>query len=219
MDPSGEQRMKPIPIAQYLNRFERAEPTPVEATPRRHAVLLKPRSTPVPVVEDAEAGLHEAFERGRQEGFAAARAEAAAALARQTSEQKEWMEAERLAFQTGEYARLADEISAGLFEIEERIAQTVAGILRPYLAQEQSKRVIQALSENLGRILSGDSPALLKIAGPEYVLNVLRDRLSKHPVKVEYSSQEGMDVTVEAQHTIIKSQLQAWIDLIDSTVG
>jgi hypothetical protein len=217
MDPSGKQRMKPIPIAQYLNRFERAEPTDMQAPRRQNALTLKPRV--VPVVDDVETRLHEAFERGRQEGLAAAGAETAVALAQQEYEQEERAKAERLAFRANEYAKLADEISAGLNEIEERIAATVARILRPYLSQEHSRLVTKALSDGLARILSGDSATLLKIAGPEPLLNVLRDRLAKHPIQVEYSIENGVDVTVEAQQTIIRSQLQAWNDLIESTAG
>ena len=208
--------MKPIPIAQYLNRFERVEATTTEA-PRRQSALLKPRAAPEP--EDPRIALHEAFEQGRQEGLDAGRAEIEAALARQQAEYEEGASGERDAFRAGEYAQLADQITAALAEIEGRIAETVAAILRPYLVQEQSQRVIQALSENLGRILTSDQPSLLKISGPEYVLNLLRDRLSKHPVHVEYSHEEGVDVTIEAQQTIIRSQLQAWVDLIDSTAN
>lgn len=209
--------MRPIPIAQYLNRFERVEATDMNETPKHPSILLKPRV--VAAVEDTEARVHEAFERGRQEGLAAAQAEMNTALAHQQSEFEAQSEAERAAFQAEEYAKLADQIAAGLAEIESRIAEAVANILRPYLAQEQSKRVIQALSDNLGRILSGESAGLLKISGPEAVLKALRERLSNHPVEVDYSLEEGVDVTVEAQQTVIRSQLQSWLDLIDSTAG
>jgi hypothetical protein len=215
MDPSGEQRMRPIPIAQYLNRFERVESANVGATQKQTAALLKPRA--LAPVEDTDALLREAFERGRQEGLAAGRAETEAALIQQQREMEDQLRIERVAFQAQEYAKLADQISEAMVEVEGRIAEAVAHILRPYLAQEQSKRVIQALSENLGRILSGESVPVLKISGPESVLNALRDRLSKHSAQVDYSLQDGVDVTVEAQQTIIRSQLQAWVDLIDST--
>ncbi len=208
--------MKPIPIAQYLNRFERVGAADIGEPARQTPALLKPRAVPA-AVDDIETRLHEAFERGRQEGLAAARAEAEAGLARQQGELEQRVQAERVAFQEQEYAGLADQISAGLSEIEARIADAVAHILRPYLAHEQSQQVIQALSETLGRILSSDSPALLKISGPEAVLSVLHDRLSQHAVEVEYSLDDGVDVTIEAQQTVIRSQLQAWLDLIDST--
>jgi hypothetical protein len=209
--------MKPIPIAQYLNRFERAEPTNVEAPRRQNALTLMPRV--VPIAEDVETRLREAFEKGRQEGLAAARVESAAALASQRDEQDKLVEAERLVFQANEYAKLAEQISGGLIEIEDRIAATVARILRPYLTQEHATRITKALSDNLARILSGESAALLKISGPENLLNILRERLSKRHVQVEYSFEDGVDVTIETQQTVVQSQLQAWIDLIESTAG
>jgi|SRR5579872_2907135 hypothetical protein len=215
MDPPGEQRMRPIPIAQYLNRFERAEPTALETSPRQSPFAPKPRVAPA--ADDIESRLREAYEKGRHDGFASARNEADAVFADHKDEQEERAKAERLAFQANECAKFAEQIATGLIEIEGRIAATVADILRPYLAQEQTSRVIKALSENLARILSGDSPAVLKISGPEFMLSVLRDRLSNHPAPVEYSVEEGLDVTVEAQQTIIKSQLQTWSDLIEST--
>ena len=208
--------MKPIPIAQYLNRFERVGAADFGEPAKPPPPLLKPRVVAAPA-EDIQARLQEAFERGRQDGIAAARAEAEAVLAQQQGELNQRAEGERVAFQAQEYATLADQISAGLNEIEARIADGVAHILRPYLAQEQSKKVIQALSETLGRILSSESAALLRISGPETVLNVLRDRLSKHAVEVEYVLEDGVDVTIEAQQTVIRSQLQAWLDLIDTT--
>jgi hypothetical protein len=40
--------------------------------------------------------------------------------------------------------------------------------------------------------------------------------LSAHAIAVEYVSADGLDVTVEANQTIIKSQLQAWIDHLEA---
>ncbi len=57
---------------------------------------------------------------------------------------------------------------------------------------------------------------MLKITGPLALLNMLRDKVSVHAVNVEYAPSAGVDVTVEANQTIIQSQLQAWIDHIAS---
>jgi hypothetical protein len=213
MDPSRKQLMKPIPIAQYLNRFERADPTPVE-TPARTNPFLKPR--PAPPTDNIEARLAEAFERGRQEGLGVARAETAEAIARVRAEWVEKEDADQTALQASQGGDLADRIADGLDQIEQRIASTVARILKPYLAQEQSKRVILSLSESLSRILNSDSDTLLRISGPEAVLSALRERLSGRPVRVEYHLEEDVDVTVEADQTVIESQLRAWFDLFES---
>lgn len=210
--------MKPIPIAQYLNQFGRVEPNYGDRPPadrsQRESVLLKPRVVAAPI--DIEARIEEALERGRQEGLAAARAESAAALAQQRGLSAERESAARLAWQANEYAQFAGKIDFALGAIEEKLAQSVARILKPFLIEEQVKKVTRTLSENLSRILSKDAPPVLKIAGPEALLNLLRDKLSSHPVEVEYVQADGLDVTVEANQTILKTQLQAWIDHIQT---
>lgn len=207
--------MRPIPIAQYLNQFGKAELAQGNRL-QRESVLLKSRILSTPA--DIDARIEEAFERGRQEGLAAARGECEAALAVERRQRDAREAAERLAWQANEYARLAEKIERAMAAIEDELAKSVARILKPFLVEERVKQVTRALSENLSRILSKDAPAALKITGPEALLSVLRDRLASHPATVEYVAGDGVDVTVEAHHTIIKSQLQAWIDHLE-TIG
>jgi hypothetical protein len=205
--------MRPIPIAQYLNQFGRAEPTQGDRA-KRESVLLKSRILSTPA--DIDARIEEAFERGRQEGLAAARGECEATLAVERGQWDERETAERLAWQANEYAGFADKVELAMAAIEDELAKSVARILKPFLIEERVKQVTQALSENLSKILSNDAPAALKITGPEALLSVLRDRLAAHSVVVEYLAGDSVDVTVEAHQTIIKSQLQAWIDHIEA---
>jgi hypothetical protein len=207
--------MRPIPIAQYLNQFGRAQPTQIEHSPR-DSLLLKPRVLATPV--DVEARIEEALERGRQEGLAAGRAEAAAALALEQTDRDERESQRRLAWQANEYAQFAQKIESAMAAVEERLAQAVARILKPFLIEERVKLITDSLSENLSKILSQETPAVLKITGPEALLSMLRDKMSTSSVAVEYVAADGLDVTVEANQTIVKSQLQAWIDHIE-TIG
>jgi hypothetical protein len=208
--------MKPIPIAQYLNQFGRVEAGQGERA-QKESVLLRPRPLPAPPI-DIETRLTEALEKGRQEGLAAGRAEMAAALAFERSHAAEKEAAERLAWQAGEYGRFADKIEVAFGELEDRIARSVARILKPFLNEERVKQVTHALCENLSRILSNESPSALKITGPEALLRVLREQISSQAVNVDYVAAEGVDVTIEAHQTIIRSQLQAWVDHLD-TIG
>jgi flagellar biosynthesis/type III secretory pathway protein FliH len=206
--------MRPIPIAQYLNQFGKANAARIE--PPQQSLLLRPKPLPAPLTINIEAELAEAAERGRQEGLEAARAEFAAALA---LERKSWEDGEvarRLAWQASEYARFAEKIERAMTAIEDRVAQAVARILKPFLNEERARKITESLSENLSKILSRDAPAMLKITGPEALLNMLRDKMSAHAVQVEYMPSAGADVTVEANQTIIQSQLQIWIDHIAS---
>jgi hypothetical protein len=205
--------MRPIPIAQYLNQFGRADPTQAERV-QRDSVLLRPRVLSVPA--DIDARVEEALERGKLEGLAAGRAEAAANLALERADWEEQESERRAAWQANDYAQLAGKIERAMTEVEDRLAGAVARILKPFLIEERVKRITESLSENLSTILSRDSPPVLKITGPEALLSVLRDQMSSHAVAVEYVAADGLDVTVEANQTIIKSQLQAWIDHIES---
>jgi hypothetical protein len=205
--------MRPIPIAQYLNQFGKADPTQAERV-QRDSVLLRPRVLSVPA--DIEVRIQEALERGKLEGLAAGRAEAAASLALERADWEEQENERRAAWQANEYARFAESIDRAMTAVEDNLAATVARILKPFLIEERVKRITESLSESLSMILSKDAPAVLKITGPEALLGVLRDKMSSHAVAVEYVAAEGLDVTVEANQTIIKSQLQAWIDHIES---
>jgi hypothetical protein len=210
--------MRPIPIAQYLNQFGRVDPSqadrlPVER-PQRESVLLKPRVVAPPV--DIQVQIEEAFERGRQEGLAAGRAEATTALAQQRGLSTERENASRVTWQANEYAALAEKIETAMGTLEEKLARSVARILKPFLIEEHVKQVTLALSENLAKILSKDAPPVLKITGPETLLSLLHDKLSSYPVEVEYVQAGGVDVTVEANQTVLKTQLQAWIDHIQA---
>jgi hypothetical protein len=207
--------MRPIPIAQYLNQFGKAEPIHGER-PQRESVLLKSRILSSPA--DMDARVAEAFERGRLEGLTAARGECEAALAVERAQWDVRATAERLDWQANEYAGFAEKIERAMAAIEDELAKSVSRILKPFLVEERIKQVTQALSENLSKILSNDAPAALRITGPEALLGVLRDRLAGHSVAVEYVPGDGVDVTVEAHQTIIQSQLQAWIDHLE-TVG
>jgi len=209
--------MRPIPIAQYLNQFGRVNggriDPPLEGLAAKPRVLSVPAAAP-PVNIDAQ--LEEAAERGRQEGVAAARAEFTAALLAERKELEDREAARRLVWQAGEYARFAEKIERAMTAIEDRLAQTVARILKPYLTETVARKASEALSDALSKILSRDAPAVLKITGPEALLSVLRDRMAAHAVAVEYIASAGADVTVEANQTIIQTQLQAWIDHIAS---
>jgi hypothetical protein len=177
-----------------------------------------PAPEPAPAV-NVEELLAAAYERGQREGAAAARAEDAEATAlAQAAAQRQALE-ERAEFEVNQYARLADVIATGLAEMEDRVAASVTRILAPLLSSEMSKRIVDELRDDIGRLCSDASPAIVKIRGPQRLLDTLRDRVAKLPVECEFVlEEEDVEATVEAQHTVIRTQLRPWADLIASFV-
>ncbi|HEY1943937.1 MAG TPA: hypothetical protein VGH40_17640 [Roseiarcus sp.] len=178
--------------------------------------VVPPR--PEPPAVDVEKLVAEAYERGLREGAATARAEDAETLAReQAAVQQRGLESQ-IDFQANEYARVAEALSTGLAEMEDRIAASVTRILAPLLSAEMTKRVVEELCDDIARLCSGGSQEIVKIRGPERLLKLLRERVAGLPAEVEFVGEDAVEVTVEAQHTLIRSQLRPWEDLIASFV-
>ncbi|THD49317.1 MAG: hypothetical protein E7774_01360 [Bradyrhizobium sp.] len=175
-----------------------------------------PRPRAIPSEAEIEARLEAAYERGRRDGAQAARAEEAEALAQAVEAEREQAIESQLDFQLNEYAQIADQISTGLQEIEERVAEATARILGPLLAAETTKKIVQNLCESLAKLRVGGASSLIRIRGPERVLKALRERVAFLSVEVEYVAEDGVEVTIEAEETTIRSELQQWSDLIDS---
>jgi hypothetical protein len=174
-----------------------------------------PAPEPAP---DLEARIAEAYERGLRDGAAAARAEDAETVAREDARRQERAMTERIDFQVNEYGRLADDITNGLAAMEDRIAQSVTRILAPLLTSEMTKQVVDALCADIDRLCAGGAPGLIKIRGSETLLGALRQGVTHLPAEFEFVVEDSAEVTIEAQHTVIRSQLRPWADLIASFV-
>ena len=177
-----------------------------------------PRPRPRAALGEAEieARIAGAYERGRREGAAAARVEEAETLEREIAGERERAMVTQLDFQLNEYTQVAEAISAGLQEIEQRIAEVVARLIEPLLTRATADRILEALCDNLARLRVGGSPGMIKIRGPERVLAALRERVAYLAVDVEFVADHGVEVSIEADETTICSQLQPWTDLIAS---
>ena len=215
--------MKSIPIAQYLSQLQ-AENAPHSIEPRldrQASAFLRPKlistteeAVVTPPEPSIEARIVAAYERGLQEGRIEAHAEHARHEAAREADYESRQQKERREFLDGEYARLADAIGSKLDDIEERITGVLASILKPYLAERQSKMVAEALYENVEKLFAAGAPTLLRIHGPEKILSAMSERLSDRPVKVEYCLNEGIEAVVEADESRIETQLHSWLSSI-----
>jgi hypothetical protein len=176
----------------------------------------RPRPRAAPSEAEIEAQIAEAYERGRRDGAVAARVEEADNIEREVASERERAMLAQLDFQLNEYAQVAETISAGLQEIEQRVAQVVARLIEPLVTRATADRIVETLCDNLARLRVGGSLGLIKIRGPERVLAALRERIAYLAVEVEYVADHGVEVSIEADETTIRSQLQPWADLIAS---
>jgi hypothetical protein len=186
------------------------------------ATAFAPRGAPPPPPPepevDMEAKFSEAYHRGVQEGLDAGKAEAATARALERADLQKRAVIEKLDFQMNEYARLSESLANGFSELERRVAEAAARLLKPLLVQSVAKQVVEELAENVARLTRAGGVGLLKVRGPEALLSALKSKVEALAVDVEYVEVEGVEITVTAQSTEIRSELRSWSNLIDDLI-
>jgi hypothetical protein len=187
--------------------------------PRREspAPARQPAPPPEPVV-DIETKLAEAYHRGVQEGLDTAKAEAATARALERAELQKRAVIEKLDFQMNEYARLSEALNAGFAELERRVAQAAARVLKPLIEDTVAKQIVEELGENVARLTRAGGVGLIKARGPERLLSALKAKIEQLSVDVEYVEEENVEITVTAQATEIRSELASWARLVEDIV-
>ncbi len=202
------------PVALYLTRFD------AEADADRLSVAADlPDLSPIWAADqedDPEAALAAARESGRAEGVEATRAEAAGELEQARREFQAQLAAERQKWLREEGEALASNLATALQQIEDRLAECVTRILRPFIIESLRRQMIAELVEHVGSLVASHATMAIKIAGPADLLAVLQEKLSGLPVAIDYERDLGVDVRVVAEETMIETRLKAWIDLISA---
>jgi hypothetical protein len=199
--------VRPLDVNAFASRRE-PPPPPI---PRQPAPPPEPPA-------DIEAQLSEAYHRGVQEGIDAAKAEAATARAMERAELQKRAVIDKLDFQMNEYARINEAIANGFADMERRVAQAAAQLLKPLLVESVSRQIVDELAENVARLTRAGGIALLKVRGPERLLSALKPRVEALAVDVEYVEESGVEITVAADTTEIRSELGSWMQLINDIV-
>ncbi len=217
----SSQRPETSAHAEPVNQEPRDYAAEAQLSRRGYAVFRQreaPPPPPPPLQSDFDSLLSEAYLRGVQEGLDAARNEAASHRALERAELQKRAVVDRLDFQMNEYARLGDAIAQGLADIELSIADVAARILQPLLPEAFARKAVQDLTDRIAKLATAGGPPLMRISGPEALLDKLKARLAPFAVEVEYVATAGVEITVDAQHTTIKTELDSWAKLI-ATLG
>jgi hypothetical protein len=155
-----------------------------------------------------------AFLRGRYQGLDDARTEFEAKLKAAEESFEERLAAERAAWVTEQGVQLAEKITAAVDTLTNDIGDSVAAILAPFLEEKLRVRIVEELLRSLEKVLKGGRPATLKISGPDDLLQLLRQTLGASSSAIEFEATDAVDVRVVADHTIIETQLEAWLQRI-----
>ena len=200
------------PVADYLVQIglESDEPPVLVVPPEPDLAPLWP--------EEPEEDPHIAVDAARDEGRAAGREEARAEHEAELARAQERFDAELNAAREGwareEGARLQEQLGAAMCAIEERLADSLARVLRPFIVAALRRQMIEKLVENIRTIVGSADMIAIQIAGPADLIEVLRHALEGAPAAFDYLVRDSVDVSVVAEQTSIDTRLKAWTELI-----
>ena len=108
-----------------------------------------------------------------------------------------------------EYARLSELLAAGFAEMERRVGRPSRATAQTALIEAVSRQIVDELAENVARLTRSGSVGLFESARTRAAAPGLKPRIEALAVDVEYAEDGGVEITVAAQATEIRSELAA----------
>jgi len=165
----------------------------------------------VPTAADRQAELIHAIEaRVRSEEKEVARRQLKEALEAEQEKHREEMALQRERWVEQEAAQLSAQIVAAIGNLEQVLSDRVARILASLIPEALRHNAIAEFKEILGTVLSGEGSALLRVTGPEDMLNAIRACLALQDEIIEFVPSDAVEVTLMAGDTTIQTQLGSW---------
>jgi hypothetical protein len=163
---------------------------------------------------DIEKRIGEAHALGVLEGRAAAQADHDKALAQQAAQYESKLAAERQKWSADQGRRLGEALAKAMQDIEQRIADQVARVLKPFVSERIKKKASEELALCLNGMLAKGEYAKVTISGPGDLLSAVEAKLGTFD-GISFVTTEGVDVTVSADETIVETRIGAWAEAIE----
>lgn len=214
--------MAPV-IARYLPDFSVPQAAPSPRSQDGLALLLRNpvKSAPAPVpAEDREALLRAAEAKGWEQGRADAQAESAAILARARADFDTRLDAIRQDWCHAQADVLAAGFGAAIASLAGTLSERIGPLLVPVLTESLRRQAVEDLSAILSRLLAGGSQgAPIQVKGPADLIDAIAGRLGPLGGSVAFTPADTIEVAVQADETLIETQLGAWSHLLAKAVG
>lgn len=163
---------------------------------------------------EVEKRITDAHALGVLEGRAAAQVENDKALAAQAAQFERKLAAERQKWSADQGARLGEAVARTMQDLEQRLADQVARVLKPFLAERIQKKAAENLALCLNGMLSKGEYAKVTISGPGDLLSAVEAKLGTFD-GISFVTTEGADVIVSADETILETRIGAWAEAIE----
>lgn len=180
---------------------------------RRVKQMAEPDPAPAKSTVDSQTELVEAVEaRVRVEEREAARERLEDALKVERDRHREDLAIQRERWAQQEAQQISSQIGTAIGNLESLLSESAARILASVIPEALRQNAIAEFREALDTVLSGDVSTLLKITGPEDILQALREGGKLPEGIIEFVPSDAVEVTLVADHTRIETQFSSWAE-------
>ncbi|MGO4740456.1 hypothetical protein AB4099_28240 [Bosea sp. 2KB_26] len=161
-------------------------------------------------VEEPQIDIESLIKAAREDEAAAAAARLQEALDAQRREFAEIAQALRAQWVSEHAEAIAKKIEQGLEIVELELGERIGNVLHQFLAEAFRGQAIAETADLLNSIVTDSEVSIIRVSGPEDLLDALKERLHVGVTAVEFVPEPSIDVSITVNDALIETQLHAW---------
>jgi hypothetical protein len=154
------------------------------------------------------------FERGRRsvdEGLRQAVADLEAKFAQEREVmRRQWTEAQAQKMQA--------HLEAGLAKLRLELAQSVAGVIGPFLANRLREEAVEELTTAAEALVNEGMPLTIEVSGPADLTGAIARQLEPLATVVKVALVETPELRVKVDNRMIETRFKDWVSLVEDVL-
>jgi hypothetical protein len=199
------------PVARYLVELDHDR----QVQPAEQELPRPQAPTPQP---SPAAAVDEAYSRGLKEGWTNAKAAFDAEIQSRNQTFDTEFAAARQTWAREQGEALVQGLAVAVDAMRGSIAEVVERILMPFVEEAVRRKAIEELIGIIELLVSKDEGVSLQIAGPQDLLQIIKERLGENTASITYLPNADCDVRVTAGKTFMETRLVEWMTRLKEVV-
>lgn len=188
------------------------------ATPEGHGIgvlrrvrqVVEPDQPPPSSLDPQAESIQSIEARVRAEERAAAREQIESALKAERDRYREELTAERKIWTESEALQISTQLATAMVHLEHLVSEKAARILMSVIPEGLRQSAIAEFNEALASIVQAGPLTLLRVTGPEDLLDAVRARMTLREGLIEFIPSNTVEVMLVAEGTTVQTQLEPW---------
>lgn len=114
--------------------------------------------------------------------------------------------------------KLQAQLTDGLARIRLEIAQSIAGVITPFIAGRLREQAVDELTAAAEAIVKDGLPLTVEVSGPPDLTNAIAKQLESHATVVKIALVETPELRVKIDNRMIETRFGDWISIVEDVL-